>query len=79
MEDEAKNRNAPKAVHEIINPFYLGMVMPKAKHEEYMKICLALLDNADAIYMLIGWEKSKGCKIEHQRAVERGIQIFYQG
>lgn len=45
-------------------------------HEQYMIICLAMVDVADAIYMMDGWENSKGAKIELLRAVERGKTVM---
>lgn len=44
---------------EIINPAMV--VLPAScTHEDYMRIDLMLLDLADAIYLLKGWDKSKG-------------------
>lgn len=58
--DEAEKRlkeEHPDA--EVINPTMI--VLPKScTHEDYMRIDFALLDLADSIYMLNGWEKSKG-------------------
>lgn len=34
--------------------------------------------NADAIYLLKGWEKSYGSKAEHATAVALGLTIIYQ-
>lgn len=34
--------------------------------------------NADAIYMMRGWEKSYGCKAEHATAVALGLEIWYE-
>lgn len=31
----------------------------------------------DAMYMLPGWENSKGAKLEHEVAKKKGIKIFY--
>jgi len=33
---------------------------------------------ADAIYMLKGWEKSSGANAEHKTAIALGLEIIYQ-
>lgn len=64
---------------EVINPAALNYVMPKdATHEEYMKMCIPLLDMADVIYMMSGWQQSKGCGIEFEHAYENGISICFE-
>lgn len=35
------------------------------------------LGKADVIVFMKGWEKARGCKIEHQVAVEYGKEIIY--
>jgi len=51
--------------HEVINPAALnGVIQFEATHDEYMKICLPLLDLADAVYMIDGWRGSTGACIE---------------
>ena len=35
------------------------------------------LGKADMIVFMKGWEKARGCKIEHQVAVEFGKEITY--
>lgn len=35
------------------------------------------IGKVDAVYFMKGWEKARGCKIEHQVAVEYGKQVFY--
>ena len=35
---------------------------------------------ANVVYFMHGWEKNRGCRIEHQVAVEYGIRcILYEG
>lgn len=57
----------------VLNPAELpeGMLT-----EDYMRICLAMLDVADAIYMLPGWGKSIGAGIEYQLAKYTGKPVI---
>lgn len=48
----------------------------KIAHSEYMTVCLAMLSLCDAIYMLPGWENSKGAKIELAQAIQDGKQVI---
>ena len=41
------------------------------------RCCDAICD-CDAIYMLIGWENSKGARMEHALAVCLGMDIIYE-
>lgn len=62
---------------DIINPERLSVVMPdNATHGEYMKICFDLLEMANAIYMLNGWEKSSGACQEYGFAWAKDITIL---
>lgn len=55
---------------EVINPAVVNNSMPKSTtFDEYMKLCLTMLDMADAIYLLSGWEESHGACIEHGYAL----------
>lgn len=54
-----------EAGYNVINPAPLYQVMPDdATYEEYMQICMDLLDMADVIVQMPGWEKSCGCNRE---------------
>lgn len=49
----------------VLNP----AALPKGlAHTRYMPICLAMIDAADAVYMLDGWESSEGAKVEKMYA-----------
>lgn len=43
-----------------------------------MKICIRELLTCDYIYMLRGWENSRGAKLEHKIARSLGLNILYQ-
>lgn len=60
---------------EIINPTMI--VLPEScTHEDYMKIDFMLLDLADAIYMMHGWEESKGACMEYGYARAKDLIIL---
>ena len=45
--------------------------------QQFYDYSMAWLEVSDAIFMLQGWEKSKGAVAEHLRAEELGIPVFY--
>ncbi|OVZ94885.1 hypothetical protein CBW58_02090 [Yersinia frederiksenii] len=47
-------------------------------HEQYLHITLAMLEQADAIFLLNGWEKSAGATRELDRACELGLLLLCQ-
>lgn len=59
----------------VLNPSDLPAGMPE---DRYMPICTAMLQAADAIYMLDGWQESKGANAEFRYAVCQGKQIIYE-
>lgn len=59
----------------VINP----ALMPTGLDpDKYMPICLAMVDAADTIYMLKGWEDSKGALIEKAYAEYQGKEVLYE-
>jgi hypothetical protein len=44
-----------------LSPSRLPMGM---SNEQYMRICLAMIDSADAVIFLPGWDKSQGSRLE---------------
>ena len=58
-----------------VNPFDNGL--PDEAHwQEHMRADIGLLLRCDLIYMLRGWEHSKGAKLEHDVATSCGIQVL---
>lgn len=47
--------------HIVLNPAELPEGMSKA---EYMRICFAMIDCADAVFLLPGWQGSPGARLE---------------
>lgn len=45
---------------------------------DYMRQSLQQISAADGMFMLKGWETSKGARIEHQLAKDLGLRIRYQ-
>lgn len=45
---------------------------------QYMRMCFAMIDSADAVYFLEGWEKSDGATIEHAYCVYVKKIVFYE-
>lgn len=48
------------------------------RHDQYLQITLAMLAQADAVFLLNGWEKSAGATREFDRADELGLLFLYQ-
>lgn len=63
----------------VINPALVNSNLPTdTTHAEYMQMSFCMLDMCNAIYMLNGWQKSKGAVMEHNRAERKHLKIFYE-
>lgn len=63
--------------YKVVNPFNNGLPTT-ATWEEHMRADLKLLLDCDAIYMLEGWEKSRGARIEYALAVDLKMDVQYR-
>ena len=63
----------------VINPVEIAGIMPaETPWGRYLQIELHLLNECDAIYMLRGWEKSRGAQIEKLYAEGCGKSVLFQ-
>lgn len=63
----------------IINPAKVNSTLPlDFEWEDYMEVCYRLIDLCSAIYMLKGWESSKGANKELMYAREHGLKVIYE-
>ena len=62
--------------YKIINPAELKTVLPDADWKLCMEFSLLLLEKANCISMLDGWEKSKGAKIELGNALQKDYEVI---
>lgn len=57
---------------------YEALLPDNMPTERYMPICLAMLEASDAVYMLDGWETSRGVAIERRYAEYQNKRLIYQ-
>lgn len=62
---------------EIINPAAIEL-QAGASHEDYMKVCMQELAKCDTIYMLNGWQNSRGACREYGYALGAKMMILHQ-
>ena len=62
---------------EPVNPAAIDFGPDESKNaswEDYMRVCLPMLATCDYIFLLSGWEKSRGARLEKQIADALGIK-----
>lgn len=65
----------------VINPAKVNAMLPPppdTNYEQYMKMSLLMLSDADEIYMMVGWEYSIGAKLELEYANATGKPVRMQ-
>ena len=62
----------------VVNPAELDEVAEGLTYEQYMNICYRLIDISDIIFMVSGWQKSKGANAELSYAKSLGKKVMYQ-
>lgn len=74
-EREIKNGIDPNAI--IFNPTKLKLE-GEPSWSDYMKCDICLLVDCDTIFMMKGWRRSKGARLEHHIAKKLGFTIIYE-
>lgn len=64
--------------YEVFNPACVGAVMLPLTYEEYMRLDLHLMDLCEAVYMLKGWQNSKGANREYGYALAKDKLIIFE-
>lgn len=60
---------------EVVNP--LNVAFPEyCTHEQYMRVDIALLIGCDYIYLMKGWDSSRGASTEFVVATSAGIEVY---
>lgn len=66
--------------YKVINPARIGAELsPETTWEGFMEIDFYLLSICDAIFMLNGWEDSRGANAEWGYAKAKGLEIIKEG
>lgn len=59
----------------VLNPAKLPLGLSNG---DYLRICAAMLEASDAVYLLRTWKDSQGAKIEHEMAKYTGKMVMLQ-
>ena len=62
----------------VLNPTQLEDITEGLSQQKLMKIFYQLVDIADIIFMVSGWQKSKGANAELSYAKSLGKKVMYQ-
>ena len=64
---------------EVFNPARISEQLPPLKHEEYMRLCFEMIQMADVVFFLRGFQKSFGEAQECGYALAKKMKIMYEG
>lgn len=78
---DAAEKRLTDAGHRCVNPCSQGLI-DGYEWADYMRMDIQNLCQCTKIYMLKGWENSKGARLEHHIATEIGkdsMTVYYEG
>ena len=64
--------------HEVIDTVFENAPVDEDIVIYMLSQSIRYIGKVDAVYFMKGWEKARGCKIEHEVAVQYGKQVFYE-
>lgn len=74
--ERAEQKLRARGETEIINPAKVCSSLPGTlTHEEYMKICLAMLSLCDEVYLIPPWTDSRGVRQELEFAIDNNKHV----
>lgn len=65
-------------IFEIVNPTKIVPFDQNKSWRDYMREDIKALVDCDAIYMLSGWWRSKGARLERRIAINLGLEVIYE-
>lgn len=80
-EVEAKFEQARKRLVENGHSVFVPTVLPDyadVPHSDYLRICYAMIDVCDAVYVLKDWKDSNGARLELNYAKCNGKEVMYE-
>lgn len=60
-----------------LNTRHFERLCPNIDQNKYLELDLIILKVCNAVFMVPGWENSRGANIEHEEAKKLGIPIYY--
>lgn len=75
--DEAEKELTEKGWR-VLNPAKTSATLPATSYLVYMQLSLVQMQDASAIYMLQGWERSPGAVFEKHVAESMGYAVIFQ-
>lgn len=64
---------------DVVNPTKVSPFDENKTWRDYMREDIKALVDCDAIYMLCGWRRSKGARLERRIAIKLGLEVIYEG
>jgi len=60
----------------VLQTAHFELLLGRQDPEHWIAVSLEILRRCDAIFLVPGWQKSKGAKLERETALARGMPVF---